>query len=85
MNEQEIIGWLESDVIDDEEEISIWAVQAVPDILRELIGLRELLFDVTLHILDVYADPDDPCYDIALVKKLNEGLSKLLEIGDKDG
>jgi len=73
---QEMVDLLESDVIDDAEELLVWLGTDGVELLKELLLLRELVLDVAVAILD-NTIPGDPCYDDKLVNKLNDKLKEL--------
>lgn len=76
---QEIIDLLESDVIDDAEELLVWLGTDGVELLKELLVLRKGLLRVALELLDG-PNPDDPCYNAELVNKFNEVFSEFIKL-----
>ena len=76
---QEIIDLLESDVIDDPEELLVWLGTDGVVLLKEFLVLRGGLLTIALEILDG-PNPDDPCYNAELVGKLNTLFREFLEL-----
>ena len=76
---QEIIDLLESDVIDDPEELLVWLGTDGVVLLKEFLVLRGGLLTIALEILDG-PNPDDSCYNAELVRKLNTLFGEFLEL-----